>query len=72
MFLNMLLRAFALQAEARGLSDPMRQYFRLADLWRELALLHGEPVPADVAAICVEHPFSGIEEKPDEEPEARR
>lgn len=67
MFINVLMRMLAYELEARGLSDPLRQYFKYADLWAELARLQGEPLPADVAAAAKEPPFSAWQEKPREE-----
>jgi hypothetical protein len=68
MFVNLLLRALAFDLEARGIRDPLRQYFRYADLWAELARLQQEPLPADVLAITKEPPFLGLEEPAKEEP----
>lgn len=64
---NMLMRMLSLELAARGVKDPLRQYFRYADIWAELARLTQEPLPADVAAIVNEPPFSGWEEQRDAE-----
>ncbi len=65
--LNSYLRALALSLGARGEPDPLRQFYRMADLWLELCLLTGLPVPEDVAAVAKEDPFSGLRERPKEE-----
>ncbi len=62
MFINVLMRMLAYDLEQRGIHDPLRQPFRYADLWSELARLQGEPIPHDVADILKESPFSGMQQ----------
>jgi hypothetical protein len=68
MFINVLMRMLAYDLEQRGIRDPLRQPFRYADLWSELARLQGEPVPPDIATIVKEPPFTGFALPPQEEP----
>lgn len=65
---DLIMHVLAYDLERRGIADPLRQYFRLADTWQELARLQQEPLPPDVAAIVKEPPFTGFALPPKEEP----
>ena len=68
MFVNVLMRMLAYELESRSIKDPLRQYFRLCDIWYELARLNGETLPPDIAAIIEEHPFTGLKLPEKEDP----
>ncbi len=65
--INLIMRMLAYELEARGISDPLRQYVRLCDVWAELARLNGEPLPQDVRDACASPLFSGLEPPPPKE-----
>ncbi len=58
--INLVMRMLAYELEARGNPDPLRQFYRMADMWAELARLQREPLPPDIAAIVKEPPFTGL------------
>ncbi len=68
MMVNLIMRVLAYQLEQRGIRDPLRQFYKFADIWAELARLQQEPLPPDIAAIVKEPPFTGFALPPKEEP----